>query len=100
MPKTWGEYDLEWLPGVDLPWGVEVRQDTDGRPYRVASAERTLIELAINESLFGVDDVAEAYKGAFHLAEARPDASLLMTKARERGQTAAEQVTYYVRHYL
>jgi hypothetical protein len=100
MPAKWGDYDLEWLPGVDLPWGVEVRQDTDGRPYRVASAERTLLELALNEALFGVDDVAECYRGAFHLSETRPDASLLMTKARERGQKAAEQVTYYVRSYL
>ncbi|MGE7368316.1 hypothetical protein ACQKKX_04495 [Neorhizobium sp. NPDC001467] len=100
QPAKWGDYDLEWLAGVDLPWGVEVREDADGRPYRVASAERTLLELAVNESLFGIDDVEEAYRGAFADADKRPDVLLLRKKARERGEKAADQVYYYVRHFI
>lgn len=100
QPARWGECDLEWLPGVDLPWGVEVRQDADGRAYRIASAERTLLELAVNESLFGIDDVEAAYKGAFDLSANRPDMLLLRRKARERGEKAADQVYYYARNLL
>lgn len=100
QPTKWQNYDLEWLPGVDLPWGVEVREDTDGRPYRVASAERTLLELAVNESLFGIDDVEECYRGAFADGGMCPDVLLLRRKARERGEKAADQVYYYVRHFI
>jgi hypothetical protein len=100
QPKMWGSYDLEWIPGVDLPWGVEVREDVDGRPYRVASAERTLLELAVNESLFGIDDVEEAFRGAFDLSSVRPDMILLRKKARERGEKAADQVYHYARNFL
>lgn len=97
QPTKWGDYDLEWIRGVDLPWGVEVREDTDGRPYRVASAERTLLELAVNESLFGEDDVGECYRGAFHLSESAPSRALLLTKAKERG--ADDLVGHYLRNH-
>jgi hypothetical protein len=100
QPAQWGDFDLEWLPGVDLHWGVEVREDTHGRPYRVASAERTLLELAVNEVIVGIDDVEEAYKGAINFSEASPNVTLLRTKARERGQKALDQVYHYVRHYI
>ncbi|WP_112961629.1 hypothetical protein [Agrobacterium sp. lyk4-40-TYG-31] len=100
QPKTWGGYDLEWIPGVDLRWGVEVREDTDGRPYRVASAERTLLELAVNESIFGMDDVEEAFKGAFDLSAKHPDMILLRRKVKERGEKAADTVYYYARNFL
>lgn|GEM_PF-4067571 len=96
QPTKWQDYDLEWLRGVDLPWGVEVREDTDGRPYRVASAERTLLELAANESLFGEDDVGEAYRGAFSLSETAPSRSTLLTKAKERGLD--DLVGHYLRN--
>lgn len=99
QPAKWQDYDLEWLPGVDLPWGVEVREDADGRPYRVASAERTLLELAVNESLFGEDDVGEVYNGAFHLAEHTPDRGLLIRKAMQRGAQVEDIVQMYVRNY-
>jgi hypothetical protein len=97
QPKAWGDYDLEWLPGVDLPWGVEVREDTDGRTYRVASAERTLLELAANEAMFGLDDVGEAYHGAFSLSESAPSRATLLTKAKERGLD--DLVGHYLRNY-
>lgn len=97
QPAKWGDYDLEWIAGVDLPWGVEVREDTDGRPYRVASAERTLLELAANESLFGEDDVGECYRGAFSLSESAPSRAMLMTKARERGLD--DLVGHYLRNH-
>jgi hypothetical protein len=99
MPAKWGDYDLEWLPGVDLLWGVEVRQDTDGRPYRVASAERTLLELVMNEAMFGEPDVGEAYSGAFSLAELAPDRGLLLSKARQRGENALDLVRMYLKLY-
>ncbi|RVL94726.1 hypothetical protein [Sinorhizobium meliloti] len=100
QPPKWQGYDLEWIPGVDLPWGVEVREDTDGRPYRVASAERTLLELAVNERLFGIDDVEECYRGAFDLSAVRPDMLLLRRKAKQRGEKAADQAYYYARNLL
>lgn len=100
QPGKWGDYDLEWVRGVDLPWGVEVREDTDGRPYRVASAERTLLELAVNESLFGIDDVEECFRGAFDLSAVRPDMLLLRRKAKERGEKAADTVYHYARNYI
>lgn len=99
QPAKWGDYDLEWLPGVDLPWGVEVREDTDGRPYRVASAERTLLELAVHEAWVGEDDVGECYRGAFHLSEHVPDRSLLLRKARERGEKALDLVEMFLRNH-
>lgn len=97
QPAEWGDYDIEWIRGVDLPWGVEVREDTDGRPYRVASAERTLLELAANESLFGEDDVGECYRGAFSLSESAPSRATLLTKAKERGLD--DLVGHYLRNH-
>jgi hypothetical protein len=97
QPAKWGDYDIEWLRGVDLPWGVEVREDTDGRPYRVASAERTLLELAANEALFGEDDVGECYHGAIHLSESAPSRAILMTKAKARGLD--DLVGHYLRNH-
>lgn len=99
QPAKWQDYDLEWLPGVDLPWGVEVREDTDGRPYRVASAERTLLEMAVHEGYIGEDDVGEAYNGAFHLAEHTPDRGLLIRKAMQRGAQVEDVVQMYIRNY-
>jgi hypothetical protein len=99
QPAKWGYYDLEWIPGVDLPWGVEVREDTDGRPYRVASAERTLLELAVNEGMFGEDDVGEVYNGAFHLAGKAPDRGLLIRKAMQRSAHVEDVVQMYIRNY-
>ncbi|GEC31678.1 hypothetical protein N181_01900 [Sinorhizobium fredii USDA 205] len=61
QPTSWGGFALNWFPGHDLPWGVECRLGADETPYRVASAERTLLELADKEGAFGEDDVGEAY---------------------------------------
>ncbi|MEE9983273.1 hypothetical protein [Agrobacterium pusense] len=97
QPKAWNDYDLEWLPGVDLPWGVEVREDTDGRPYRVASAVRTLLELASNEAMFGEDDVGECYRGAFSLSESAPSRAMLLQHAKARG--LGDLVGHYLRNH-
>lgn len=99
QPATWGDCDLEWFPGVDLPWGVEVREDTDGRPYRVASAERTLLDLAVHEAHVGEDDVGECYSGAFHLSAPAPDRGLLLRKAKERGAHVEDVVGMFLRNY-
>nr|CAD6612763.1 hypothetical protein RKHAN_02517 [Rhizobium sp. Khangiran2] len=99
QPQRWGDYDLEWLPGVDLLWGVEVRDDTGGRPYRVASAERTLLDLAVHEAHIGEDDVGECYGGAFHSSERAPDRGLLLRKAKERGAHVEDVVGMFLRNY-
>jgi len=99
QPPKWADYDLEWFPGVDLPWGVEVREDTDGRPYRVASAERTLLDLAVHEAHVGEDDVGECYRGAFHLSDRAPDRAVLLRKAKERGAHVEDIVQMFLRNY-
>lgn len=99
QPTSWGDFTLIWFPGHDLPWGVECRLGADETPYRVASAERTLLELADNEGAFGEDDVGEAYQGAFALSESAPDVALLRRKARERGERTADLVGFYARNY-
>ncbi|MBY5462052.1 hypothetical protein [Rhizobium leguminosarum] len=97
QPPKWGDYDLEWIVGLDLPWGVEVRKDVDGRAYRVASAERTLLDLAANEALFGEDDVGECYHGAFSLSESAPSRATLLLHAKSRGLD--DLVGHYLRNH-
>lgn len=99
QPARWGDYDLEWIPGVDLPWGVEVREDVDGRPYRVASAERTLLELAVHEAWVGEDDVSDCYRGAFSLSESAPSRAILLGKAKERGADVEDVLEMFLRNY-
>lgn len=47
-----------------LPWGIEVRTDADGNTYRIASPERTLLDLTIAEAEAGEYEVDEAWQGA------------------------------------
>ncbi|KQQ72446.1 hypothetical protein ASF70_13020 [Rhizobium sp. Leaf321] len=93
QPETVSEFRLEWYATSDLPWGVECRVDSDGRPYRIASIERTLLELAAYEGFLGADDVVECFKGA-QAAEQRPDMQMVRRKARERGPEIIEKVEY------
>lgn len=95
QPDTIGGFRLEWYATTDLPWGVECRVDADGQPYRIASVERTLLDLADHESLIGIDDVIEAFKGAFHSAVHKPDRGLLARKATQRGAETFERIQYY-----
>lgn len=93
QPETVGEFRLEWYATSDLPWGVECRVDADGRPYRIASIERTLVELAAHEGFLGADDVVECFKGA-QAAEQKPDMQMVRRKARERGPEIVEKLEY------
>lgn len=99
QPADWEVFQLEWWPASDLPWGVECREDTEGRLYRIASAERTLLELADHEAVLGEADVLDAYAGAFALSERRPDVLLVRQQAKLRGEAAAERVLHYIKRY-
>ncbi|MDX0532966.1 hypothetical protein GOL26_28775 [Sinorhizobium medicae] len=99
QPAKFEAFDLEWFPAWGLPWGVEQRLDEKGRPFRVASPERTLLELAVHEGHLGEDDVGEAYRGAFAFSDRAPDRSLLLTKAKERGVVVEDVVGMFLRNY-
>lgn len=97
QPKTVDVYRLEWLPTTDLPWGVECRIDADGRPYRIASAERTVIELAAHvQYSFTIDEVAEATQGAVDLSETPPDMQDVYRRARLRDPSIATRIWEYL----
>lgn len=99
QPAAWEGFELEWWPAADLPWGVECRLDAEGKPYRVASAERTLLELADHEGPLGEADVEEAYTGAFSMSERRPDVLLVRQRAKLRGGPTPERVYHYIKRY-
>lgn len=99
QPGEWEGFQLEWWPAGDLPWEVECRLDTTGRPYRVASAERTLLELADHEGVLGEADVEEAYAGAFARSERRPDVLMVRQRAKLRGGPTPERVYHYIKQY-
>lgn len=84
--------DLIVVTSDDLPNGVEIRRDGEGRTYRVASPGRTLIDLVALEQATGPDIVAEAYIAA--MEEGLVDGAELISAARERGYEDR------VRHYL
>lgn len=98
-PGEWQGLRLQWFPANDLPWGVECRVDTAGRPYRIASAERTLLELADREFYLGEQDVMECYAGAFALSERRPDVLVIRQQAKLRGLDAAERTYHYIKKW-
>ncbi|MBB4064031.1 hypothetical protein [Gellertiella hungarica] len=96
-PKKWENFDLEWFETDGLPWGVECRIDADGRPYRIASPERTLIELAVHSLHAGYgDDVSEAFQGAVDLSETPPDMTVVRQRASARSPAALDEI----RHHL
>jgi len=99
QPAAWEGFELEWWPAGDLPWEVECRVDTGGRPYRVASAERTLLELADHEGVLGEADVEEAYAGAFSFSERRPDVLIVRQQAKVRGPETVDRVYHYLKPY-
>ncbi len=99
QPSTWEGFELDWWSADDLPWGVECRHDAEGRPYRVASAERTLLELADHEGALGETDVVEAYAGAFSFSEQRPDVLKVRQRAKLRGPETVERVWHYIKPY-
>ena len=91
---------LELCPSEDLTWGIESRTDQDGRPYRVASIERTIVELVLNECRLGETSIMEALTGAFSLSEQAPDIRLVYAKVRELSPNADDLLHHYLSRYL
>ncbi len=88
-PKKWNGLKLEWLPTdtLDLVAEVECRIDQDGRPYRIASIERTLVDLALCQATGDIveDDFSEAWAGAFAHGGQVPDATRIRELAVRHG---------------
>lgn len=94
------DHDLKVWPTEDF-WGIEVRADTNGRAYRVASIERTIVDMLVHESDLGEQAIEEAFLGAFALSEQRPDASLIYQRARQTGVEYMEsRLSHYIQPYL
>jgi hypothetical protein len=91
-PKEWNGLKLEWHPTdpLDLVTEVECRIDQEGRPYRIASIERTLVDLAVFMAAGDVveDDFAEAWAGAFAAGGQVPDAGRIRELAARHGVAA------------
>jgi hypothetical protein len=88
-PKEWEGLSLEWHPTdpLDLITDVECRVDQEGRPYRIASIERTLVDLAVFLAAGDIveDDFAEAWAGAFAGGGQLPDAGRIRELATRHG---------------
>lgn len=91
--------DIEWTTSTDLPWGVECRLDASLRPYRIASAERTILDLIAEIDTLGEDVVIECIEGAFKLADQTPDVAVLREQARLRGGDLSDLLNAYTREY-
>lgn len=76
-PSEWNGLSLEWLPTppIDLVHEVEYRIDQNLGSYRIASIERTLVDLVVlrERGSLNKDDVMEAWTGAFRLADQEPE---------------------------
>lgn len=95
--KKWQAFELEWFDTDGLPWGVECRVDADGRPYRIASPERTLVELAVHGMHAGYgDDISEAYQGAMDLSETPPGLKTVYELAKRRNPSAWEEIQHHL----
>jgi hypothetical protein len=88
-PKEWNGLSLEWHPTepIDLITGVECRVDQEGRPYRIASIERTLVDLAVFQAAGDIveDEFKEAWAGAFASGGQRPDVERIRELAARSG---------------
>lgn len=88
-PKEWNDLRLEWHPTdpLDLVTEVECRVDQDGRPYRIASIERTLVDLAVFRAAGEIveDDFNEAWAGAFAHGGQVPDVARMRELAVRHG---------------
>jgi hypothetical protein len=89
VPGEWNGLRLEWLPTdpIDLIADVECRTDQNGRHYRIASIERTLVDLAVLVAAgeIAMDDLKEAWTGAFEAGEQKPDAARIRDLAARCG---------------
>lgn len=69
-PKEVAGQEIIKINSYGLPWGIEVRTDADGNAYRIASPERTLLDLTLGADEAGDFNVDEAWRGAASEAEA------------------------------
>jgi hypothetical protein len=97
-PKVWNGLKLEWYPTapLDLIADIECRFDQEGRPYRIASIERTLVDLAVFLAAGDIvdDDFRECWAGAFARGGQLPD----IVRIRELGTRSG--VARLVESYL
>lgn len=88
-PRVWSGLTLEWYPTdpLDLITDVECRIDQEGRPYRIASIERTLVDLAVFMAAGDLveDDFREAWAGAFAHGGQVPDTDRIRELASRSG---------------
>ncbi len=88
-PREWAGLTLEWYPTnpLDLITDVECRVDQGGRPYRIASIERTLVDLAASMAAGDLveDDFREAWAGAFAHGGQAPDTDRIRELAHRYG---------------
>ncbi|NTF17910.1 hypothetical protein G6L37_05805 [Agrobacterium rubi] len=77
VPKEWNGLSLEWYPAnpLDLVSDIECRNDREGRAYRIASIERTLVDLAVMLASGDIvdDEFNECWSGAFASGGQVPD---------------------------
>lgn len=96
-PEVEGKTKLVWLPHSDMLYSVECRDDSAGRPYRIACAELTLLDVLDNEGDHTVDELLEAMNGARHLAKQRVDVVHVKRLAALRGRSTEEGVNDWLR---
>lgn len=96
QPEKIADWSIDWTASDGLPWGVECRRDAEGRPYRIASIERTIIDLIVNVDVIGEPDVVEAIVGAFRLSEQLPDMAILRARAAEVGGDVPHLLDVYM----
>lgn len=88
-PREWSGLTLEWYPTdpLDLITDVECRVDQEGHPYRIASIERTLVDLAVFMAAGDLveDDFRESWAGAFAHGGQVPDTDRIRELASRSG---------------
>lgn len=97
-PTIFEKTKIVWYPGHDLEICIECRVDGRGRSYRIASAERTLLDLIDNESDVGsVDEMLAILKQARHRSHVRIGTHLLRHLAYRRGQMSVDNTKDWLR---
>lgn len=87
------EADLLILRSEDTCAGVEVRDDEEGRTYRLAGGALTLVELAENDVAAGKDLVEEAFRTA---VDHDVPKSAILACAHARGSKSVAAVEGYL----
>jgi hypothetical protein len=70
VPTQVAEQEIVRINIHGLPWGVEIRTDADGHPYRMASPKRTLLVICANVEEASEFFLDELWRGAISEAKA------------------------------